>query len=81
LLYGVVGAVATVGSGSGSRSTPGDATHAATIGALVLWLLGVWLLVLAPAARRFPRAGARVAAAVAVANAAVGHCLAPWNLN
>lgn len=73
MLYGVVGAVATVGS----RSSPGDA-----MASFVLWLLGVWLLAFVPAAGRFPRA-ALVATAVmnaaAVITTALGHFFAPSN--
>ncbi|KAF8687326.1 hypothetical protein HU200_043009 [Digitaria exilis] len=69
MLYGVVGMVATVGSGS---SSPGEA-----MGSLVLWLLGVWLLAFVPAAGRFPRAAlVAAAAAAAVTTAALGHFFA-----
>ncbi|CAN6177143.1 unnamed protein product [Urochloa humidicola] len=68
MLFGAATAASTVGS-------PGANAGQAFIGFL-MWLLGVWLLALAPVAHRYPRAAL---AGAAMANAVLKFCFMPWN--
>ncbi|CAN6173223.1 unnamed protein product [Urochloa humidicola] len=70
MLFGA--ALATAASTVGS---PGANAGQAFIGFL-MWLLGVWLLALAPVAHRYPRAAL---AGAAMANAVLKFCFMPWN--
>ncbi|CAL5054381.1 unnamed protein product [Urochloa decumbens] len=78
LFIGAARALMLFGAATAASSTVGSTganAGQAFIGFL-LWLLGVWLLALAPVARRFPRAAL---AGAAMANAVLKLCFMPWN--
>ncbi|KAK3134349.1 hypothetical protein QOZ80_6AG0547960 [Eleusine coracana subsp. coracana] len=70
MVWGAAVVISTV-----AGNMPANATNQAIAG-LLLWVLGVCLLALVPAAERFPRAAV---IAAAVANAVVRHLFTPWN--
>ncbi|CAL5041405.1 unnamed protein product [Urochloa decumbens] len=66
---------AATAASSSTVGSPGANAGLAFTGFL-LWLLGVWLLALAPVAHRFPRPPL---AGAAMANAVLKLCFMPWN--